>query len=113
MIEDAGNIGFNCEVFSASRVTIGRGALLAAYAYLVGGDHDASNRATGVLEQGRRSCGIAVGAGAWIGAGATVLDGVAIGDRAIVGAGAVVRHDVPAGTTAVGVPARVLGQGGG
>ena len=35
-----------------------------------------------------------------------MLDGVTIGDRAIVGAGAVVREDVPAGATAVGVPAR-------
>ena len=112
-IEDGANVGFNCEVFSASRVTIGRDTLVAAYAYLVGGDHDASDRGTGVLDQGRRSSGITVGAGAWIGAGATVFDGVAIGDRAIVGAGAVVRADVPAGRTAVGVPARVLADDAG
>jgi acetyltransferase-like isoleucine patch superfamily enzyme len=65
-------------------------------------------RDVGVLEQGRSSRGIDIGAGAWIGAGATVLDGVSIGDRAIIGAHAVVRGDVPAGTTAVGIPARVL-----
>ena len=46
--------------------------------------------------------------GAWIGAGAKILDGVSIGDRAIVGAAAVVREDVPPGATAVGVPARQL-----
>jgi acetyltransferase-like isoleucine patch superfamily enzyme len=107
-VADDANIGFNCEVFSASRVTIGRRTLVAAYAYLVGGDHEAADRSVGVLEQGRVSRGIAVGEGAWIGAGATVLDGVTIGDRAIVGAGAVVRTDVPAGATAVGVPARTL-----
>jgi maltose O-acetyltransferase len=66
------------------------------------------DRSRAALEQGRRSAGITVGAGAWIGAGATVLDGVAIGDRAIVGAGAVVRNDVPEGATAVGIPARLL-----
>jgi acetyltransferase-like isoleucine patch superfamily enzyme len=108
-IADDANIGFNCEIFSASRVSIGRATLVAAYAYLIGGDHDAADRASGVLEQGRVSRGVAVGEGAWIGAGAAVLDGVTIGDRAIVGAGAVVRGDVPAGATAVGVPARVLG----
>jgi acetyltransferase-like isoleucine patch superfamily enzyme len=109
-IEDGANIGFNCEIFSASRVQLGREALLAAYCYLIGGDHDYTNPAEPVLAQGRRSMGIAVGAGAWLGAGAKVLDGVSIGDRAIVGAGAVVRDAVPAGAIAVGVPARVIGQ---
>jgi acetyltransferase-like isoleucine patch superfamily enzyme len=107
-LEDGANIGFNCEIFSASHVIVGRDTLIAAYAYLVGGDHDAADRALGVLEQSRRSAGIRVGAGAWIGAGATVLDGVSIGNRAIVGAGAVVRADVEAGRTAVGVPARTI-----
>ena len=110
-IANGANIGFNCEIFSASHVTIGQDTLIAAYAYLVGGDHDPSDRTRGVLEQARRSAGIRVGAGAWIGAGVTVLDGVTLGDRAIVGAGAVVRSDVPAGKTAVGVPARVIEQG--
>jgi acetyltransferase-like isoleucine patch superfamily enzyme len=109
-VHDGANIGFNCEVFSASRVVIGGGTLVAAYAYLVGGDHDASDRTQAVLQQTRRSRGIMVGAGAWIGARATVLDGVTIGDRAIVGAAAVVRSDVPPGATAVGVPARLVGQ---
>jgi acetyltransferase-like isoleucine patch superfamily enzyme len=109
-IGDAANIGFNCEVFSASRVQIGADTLIAAYAYLVGGDHDFAIQGAPVLEQGRRSAGIIVGRGAWIGAGATVLDGVQIGDRGIVGAGAVVRENVPAGATAVGIPARLVGS---
>jgi acetyltransferase-like isoleucine patch superfamily enzyme len=107
-IGDEVNVGFNCEIFSASRVTVGAATLMAAYAYLVGGDHEAADRGRGVLEQERTSAGIRVGAGAWIGAGATIFDGVTLGDRAIVGAGAVVRADVPAGRTAVGVPARIL-----
>ena len=112
-IADGANIGFNCEVFSASRVTIGAETLVAAYAYLVGGDHVAGDRSKSVLAQGRKSDGVRVGAGVWIGAGAKVLDGVSIGDRAVIGAGAVVRADVPAGATAVGIPARVLAQGPG
>jgi acetyltransferase-like isoleucine patch superfamily enzyme len=108
-IEDGANIGFNCEVFSASRVRIGRDTLLAAYTYLVGGDHAPSDRSRPIIEQQRRSAGIDVGEGAWIGAGVTVLDGVRVGDRAVIGAHAVVRDDVPAGATAVGIPARLLG----
>ncbi len=43
-----------------------------------------------------------------IGAGARVLGGVTIGDHAKIGANAVVLCDVPAGATAVGIPARIL-----
>jgi len=109
-IADGANIGFNCEVFSASRVSIGRDTLLAAYCYVIGGDHDFSDPSASVIAQGRRSSGVAIGAGAWLGAGAKILDGVTIGDRAIVGAGAVVRDAVPEGAIAVGMPARVVGQ---
>ena len=109
-IEDGANLGFNCEVFSASRVAIGRETLIAAYCYLIGGDHDFSDPSKGVLAQARRSQGVTVGEGAWLGAGAKVLDGVTVGERAIVGAGAVVRENVPPGSIAVGVPARVVGQ---
>jgi acetyltransferase-like isoleucine patch superfamily enzyme len=109
-VEEGANIGFNCEVFSASRVTIGRDTLLAAYCYVIGGDHDFSDPAAAVLEQGRRSAGVTIGEGAWLGAGAKILDGVRIGDRAVIGAGAVVREAVADGAIAVGVPARVVGQ---
>jgi len=111
-IGDGANIGFNCEVFSASRVAIGAHTLLAAYCYVIGGDHDFSDPSVPVLEQGRRSAGVAIGSGAWLGAGAKILDGVTVGDRAIVGAGAVVREAVPAGAIAVGIPAKVVGQRG-
>jgi acetyltransferase-like isoleucine patch superfamily enzyme len=106
------NIGFNCEVFSASRVSIGRDTLLAAYCYVIGGDHDWSDPAQSVLEQGRVSAGVTIGAGAWLGAGAKVLDGAAIGDRAVIGAGAVVKGSVPEGAIAVGMPAKVIGTRG-
>ena len=106
-LADGANIGFNCEVFSASRVRIGAGTLLAAYTYVIGGDHDFSDPSKSILEQGRKSDGVDIGEGAWIGAGAKILDGVTIGDKAIIGAGAVVTRDVPAQAVAVGVPAKV------
>lgn len=110
VIDDRANIGFNSEIFSASTVRIGRDTLIAAYCYVIGGDHDFSDPSQPVLAQARRSAGVMVGAGAWLGAGAKLLDGVSIGDGAVVGAGAVVREAVPARAIAVGVPARVVGQ---
>lgn len=48
-----------------------------------------------------------IGDGVFIGAGAKILGAVTIGDRALIGANAVVVCDVPAGATAVGIPARI------
>ena len=109
-IADGANIGFNCELFSAARVEVGKDALIAAYCYLIGGDHDWRDPSVPVVAQERRASGVSVGAGAWLGAGAKVLDGVTIGEGAVIGAGAVVRQAVPARAVAVGVPARVLGK---
>ncbi|MBK4218111.1 serine acetyltransferase [Paracoccus caeni] len=47
----------------------------------------------------------------YIGAGAKVLGPVRIGAGARIGANAVVLEDVPAGATAVGIPARIVGHG--
>jgi len=109
-LDDDANVGFNCEIFSASRVRVGRGTLIAAYVYLIGGDHEFADREKAVLDQRRVSAGISIGDGAWLGAGAKILDGVMIGDRAVIGAGAVVRDAVPPGATAVGIPARLIGE---
>jgi serine O-acetyltransferase len=48
-----------------------------------------------------------IGRGVLLSAGATIIGDVRIGDFARIGAGAVVEHDVPAGCTAVGIPARL------
>jgi serine O-acetyltransferase len=48
-----------------------------------------------------------IGRGVLLSNGATILGDLCIGDFAKVGAGSVVTHDVPAGCTAVGVPARL------
>ncbi len=109
-LADGANLGFNCEVFSASRVTIGKRVLMAAYTYVIGGDHDFSDPSTSVLEQTRTSAGVAIGDGVWLGAGAKILDGVTLGDGAVIGAGAVVRESVPAKAIAVGIPARIVGS---
>jgi len=48
-----------------------------------------------------------IGRGVYLSSGSSVIGDISIGDFAKIGAGAVVTHDVPAGCTAVGVPARL------
>lgn len=106
------NLGFHCEIFSGSTVTVGRHGLFAAQAYLVGGGHEFEGGDVAVIDQPRVSKGIALGENVWLGTGAKVLDGVRIGSDVVVGANAVVNVDLPDGAIAAGVPARVLRQRG-
>ncbi len=108
IIEDAANLGFNCEIFSASRVRVGKQILMAAYTYLVGGDHLYDRVDIPVLQQGRTARGIDVDDGVWLGTHVVVTDGSTIGRDAIIGAGAVVVGEIPAFAIATGIPAKVM-----
>jgi sugar O-acyltransferase (sialic acid O-acetyltransferase NeuD family) len=71
--------------------------------------HDSRIAGYATLAPGVRIAGgVSVGEGANLGTGCSVIQRVNIGDWAVVGAGAVVTRDLPANSTAVGVPARVI-----
>ena len=102
------NIGFNCEIFSSSRVEVGDYGLFAAYTYVVGGGHDHSDLGAVMIDQPRPSAGVVIGRNVWLGAGAKVLDGVTLGANVVVGAGAVVNESLPDSVIAAGVPAKII-----
>ncbi len=108
IVEDHANIGFNCEIFSASRVRVGKNILMAAYTYLVGGDHLYDRVDIPVLQQGRTARGIDVDDNVWLGTHVVVTDGARVGRDAIIGAGAVVVGEIPAFAIATGIPAKVI-----
>lgn len=68
-------------------------------AHVVIGGSGGSRRGAPVIEDGVQ-----------IGVGAKILGPVTIGSGSVIGANAVVISDVPAGVTAVGIPARILGD---
>jgi serine O-acetyltransferase len=51
-----------------------------------------------------------LGAGVVVGAGAKILGAIRVGDGARIGANSVVIREVPAGRTAIGIPARLVGD---
>ena len=108
ILEENVNIGFNCEIQSSSHVSIGKNTLIAAYVYIISGDHthDIPGKPAS-LTQGISS-GIIIGENCWLGAKSTVFDGVEIGHDSVIGASALVNKDVPPSSVAVGIPAKVI-----
>ena len=51
---------------------------------------------------------VTIGPDCWFGANVVVCPGVTIGEKCVIGAGSVVTRDIPAGSFAAGVPARVI-----
>ena len=101
-------IGESCLIRGQGGVHIGDAVLLAPRVQILAIDHLFSDSTRPILQQGIAAQGIVVEDGAWIGAGAILLDGVRVGNGAVVGAGAVVTQDIPSRTLAVGMPARVV-----
>lgn len=101
-------IGEFCLIRGQGGVHIGDAVLLAPRVQILAVNHIFDDPSRPVIQQGITAQGIVVEDGAWIGAGAILLDGVRVGTGAVVGAGAVVTRDVPPHTLAMGVPAQVV-----
>ena len=103
-IHPAADIGKGILVDHATGLVIGETAVVADNVSFL---HEVTLGGTG-KERGDRHPKI--GEGVLIGAGAKVLGNVRIGEGAKIGAGSVVLSDIPAHSTAVGVPAELVGH---
>lgn len=91
-------------VYPAS-IYIGAGSLIASSATLLCHEHVYREPDAPELPLHKP---VRIGRRCFIGVSAVILPGVTVGDDCIIGAGSVVTKDVPAGSLAVGVPARVV-----
>jgi acetyltransferase-like isoleucine patch superfamily enzyme len=101
-------IGEGCVLRGQGGITIGDDVFLGPLVQILAINHVYHDTTQPISHQGITAQGIVIEGGAWIGAGAIILDGVQIGRNAVVGAGAVVTRDVPPCTLATGNPARVV-----
>ena len=106
LILNGGFINENVHITCASKISIGKGCIIARDAILR--DYDAHTIEQDGFEMMKP---ITIGDNVWIGNRAMILKGVTIGDGAIIAAGAIVTKNIPAKTIAAGVPAKVIKEG--
>lgn len=85
---------------------VGNDVLIGPQAKLLSAGHDIDSEHELIIEASLTHGIIRVGDGAWIGAGAIVLENVSIGRGAVVAAGAVVTKSVADFSVVAGVPAK-------
>lgn len=97
-------INFNCTFLDLGGITIDDNVLIAPNVKLLSEGHPIEPSERQSLMVGH----IHIKKNAWIGAGATILQGVTIGENSVVAAGAVVSKDVPDNTIVGGIPAKII-----
>ena len=103
LILNGGFINENVQITAGDVVEIGEGATIGRDVVIRSFDGHT------ICQEGyKASEPIKIGKHVWVGQGATILKGVTIGDGAIIAAGAIVTKDVPEGSIAAGVPAKVV-----
>lgn len=100
-------VGPFCLLDGSGGLVIGRGCDLAAGVQVY--THSSASRCVTDRAVGIERAPVSIGDHTFIGANSVVLMGVTIGSRCVIGAGSVVTSDVPDGTCATGVPARMVG----
>jgi acetyltransferase-like isoleucine patch superfamily enzyme len=98
-------VNHGCTAMDLGGIEIGDDVMIAPNVHLISSGHplDPATRRSQITKAPVR-----IGRGAWIAAGAMVLQGVTVGEDAVVAAGAVVTHDVAPRTLVAGVPARAV-----
>lgn len=89
-------------------ISIGNDVLIGPGTILRAANHAFEDISIPIRHQGHLYGKITIGDNVWLGAGVIVLPDVDIGTGSIIGAGSVVTKNIPAGSVAVGVPARII-----
>ncbi|MBX3730404.1 MAG: acyltransferase [Candidatus Sumerlaeia bacterium] len=103
-------VGEHVVIYGHGGVAIGDNSLIGMHTCIIAATHRVPTAGGLIRREADEPLPVRIGSDVWLGAGVKVLGGVTIGDGCVVGAGAVVTKDLPPGSRAVGVPARVIGR---
>ena len=111
-------IGNNCSISDDSHITainsiqLGNNVLMGKKVLITDNSHGSSTPNVLNIAPNKRTLyskgPVIIEDNVWIGEKASIMPGVHIGKGAIVAANAVVTHNIPAGSVAAGVPAKVI-----
>lgn len=109
-IDPGADIGPGCRIWHTAGVTIGRGVKIGRDVWIL---HNVTlgGRGASPFDPGEEGYP-RIGDGAILYTGVTVLGNVEIGPGAVIGAHSLVLEDVPAGSLAYGIPAKVVKRPG-
>lgn len=98
-------INHGAYLMDCAPIAIGSGCFIGPYfgAYTAQHPLVAEQRNPGL----ERALPITIGDNCWLGASVAIMPGVTIGEGCVIAAGSLVTHDIPAGSIAMGSPARV------
>lgn len=108
VVGDHSNIGPYCYIGCSGGIRIGANVMMSPRVSLYAENHNFSDTAIPMKEQGVSRAPIVIEDDCWIASHAVVLAGVTIGRGSIIAAGSVVTRDVPPYSIVAGSPARVL-----
>ncbi len=112
-VGDHSNIGAYSYIGCSGHIRIGNNVMTGPRINLLAENHNFEDRSRPIKAQGVHRSSIVIGDDCWIGANVTIVAGVRIGEGSVIAAGAVVTRDIPAGSIAAGIPAKVLRKRGG
>jgi acetyltransferase-like isoleucine patch superfamily enzyme len=109
-IKDDVYIGPHTYINITQRITIGKGAIIGPFSFLIDHDHEFKKGQPpkmGLMTANEKDA-VMVCDYVWIGAHSSVMKGVTIGSSSVICAGSVVTKDVDPQTIAGGIPAKTI-----
>jgi galactoside O-acetyltransferase len=104
------NTGVHINASIGGEIDIGENCLFGPGVCVFSSSHHYLDPSELIRNQGHKISSVSIGNDCWIGANSIILCGVTIGDGSVIGAGAVVTRNIDSFAIAAGVPARVIGK---